>query len=197
MTPDPDLGGGRDELVASLRDPIRRRILFVLADRPGGATIRQLAARLEEPPRRIRHYVEILVAAGRVVVEGEKRRRGTIERAFRAVPLSPLWLEDGPTGLGLTDTKMILLDILRLTFDSVTEAIAVGTFAGRRGWCAARTWREVDAQGWKELAEIHDRALSEVVAAVERASERLTAGEEAPIPAISALFLFQALPWGE
>jgi DNA-binding transcriptional ArsR family regulator len=197
MNSDGDVGWEGDEMVAALRDPIRRRLLFVLNDRSQGVTIRQLALRLKEPPRRIRHYLEILVEAGQVVVEGERPRRGTIERTFRAGRLPLLWREDWPARLGLTDTKMLLLDILRLTFDNVTEAIGEGSFAERQGWCAARTWREVDTQGWEELAEIHERALLEVVAAVDRAGERLADGEEDAIPAISALFLLQGLPWPE
>lgn len=196
MTPDRDVDPELDELLVALRDPIRRRLLFVLNDRPRGATIRQLAKRLGEPPRRIRHYVEILAEAGQVVVEGERSRRNTIERSYRSARVPILWREGWPAGFGLTDTKMVLLDILRLTFDSVTEAVATGTFAERQGWCVARTWREVDAQGWEELAEIHERALLEVIAAVDRAAERL-AGDEAAesIPAISGLFLLPAQPW--
>jgi DNA-binding transcriptional ArsR family regulator len=197
MSPDRDVDPAREELLAALRDPIRRRLLFVLGDKPGGATIRQLAGRLGEPRRRVRHYVEMMVADGLVFVGDERPRRGTIERAFRSarVPLF-LWAADDPPGeFEPTDVKLALLDILRLTFDTVTEAIAAGTFAGRQGWCAARTWREVDTQGWAELAEIHERATEEVVSVVERAARRLAEGGEAPIPAISALFLFEALPW--
>jgi DNA-binding transcriptional ArsR family regulator len=196
VTPDRDGDHRRDDLLAALREPIRRRLLFLLNDRPQGATIGQLAKKLAEPPRRIRHYVEILVEAGQVVVEDERYRRNTIERSYRSAQVPLLWHEDWPADLGLADTRMVLLAVLRLTFDSVSEAIATGTFAGREGWCVARTWREVDAQGWKELAEIHEGALLEVVAAVDRAEERL-AGDEAAesIPAISALFLMPALPW--
>jgi DNA-binding transcriptional ArsR family regulator len=197
MTPDRDADLGGEDLVAALRDPIRRRLLFVLNDRSRGATIRQLALRLREPPRRIRHYVEILVEAGQVVVEAERPSRGTIERTYRAGRVPLLWREGWPAGLGVTDTKMVLLDILRLTFDNVTEAIAEGTFAERQGWCAARTSREVDVQGWQELAEIHERAVTDVLAAVERAGERLADGEEEPITVISAFFFLRALPWPE
>jgi DNA-binding transcriptional ArsR family regulator len=192
-----DVDSERDALVAALRDPIRRRLLFVLNDRPRGATIRQLALRLKEPPRRIRHYVEILVEADQVVVEGERPRRGTIERTFRTRRFPLFWGEGRPVDLGLTATKMVLLDVLRLTFDNVTEAIAAGSFAKREGWCAGRTWREVDVQGWQELVEIHERAMLEVASAVDRATERLADGQEQGIPAISAIFLLQALPWPE
>jgi DNA-binding transcriptional ArsR family regulator len=197
VTPGAGIDPERDELIESLRDPIRRRLLFVLDERSRGATIRQLALRLKEPARRIRHYVEILAETGQVVVERERPSRGTIERTFRAAGSLPLlWREDWP-GLGITDTKMVLLDILRLTFDNVTEAIAEGTFAERQGWCAARSWGEVDAQGWQELAEIHEKATLEVVAAFEQAAERLSDGQEGAFPVVSALFFFEALPWQE
>jgi DNA-binding transcriptional ArsR family regulator len=197
MSPDRDIGPGREEWAAALRDPIRRRILFLLGDRPQGVSIRQLAIRLGEPPRRIRHYVEILVEAGQVVVEGQRPRRNTIEKTFRARSIPLLWKDDWPGGIDLAETKRIVLDILRLTFDDVTAAISDGSFAEREGWCAVRTWREVDAQGWEELVGIHERAVVEILAAVDRAAERLAGGEADPIPAISALFLLEALPWQE
>jgi len=94
VTSDRDLDPERKDLSAALRDPIRRRLLFLLGDRPQGVTIGQLARRLGEPPRRIRHYVEILMEAGQVVVEGERPRRNTIERTFRAGPVPLLWHQD-------------------------------------------------------------------------------------------------------
>jgi hypothetical protein len=92
---------------------------------------------------------------------------------------------------------LLLLDILRLAFDSITGAIGAGTFLKRAGWCAVRNWREVDQQGWAELAAIHDKAARDVIAVVDEAAERIAKDGGEAIPAISALFLFQALPWPE
>lgn len=195
MSADRDPDQLHEALLGFLRDPVRRRLLFVLNDKPQGVTVRQLAGRLKESPRRVRYYLEALVDAGLVSVGEERPRRGTIERTFRAVPIPPLWVDDWPAGFELADAKMFILDILRLTFDTVTEAIAAGTFTERRGWCAARAWREVDAQGWEELAEVHERAVHEVTSVLDRATERLAKSDEDAIPAVSALFLFEALPW--
>lgn len=186
-----------DELLKALRNPVSRKILFVLNEKTDGATIRQLAARLKEPSRRVRHYVEGLVDGGLVVVGGERRSRGTIERTFKA-PRLPLlltgaWGED----LDPAEAKLLLLDILRLAFDSVTGAIGAGTFLERPGWCAVRNWREVDRQGWEELAEIHEKAARDVIAIVEGAADRNADDGREVIPAISALLLFEALPWEE
>lgn len=186
-----------DQILQALRHPLRRRILFVLGEKPRGATIRQVATRLKEPPRRIRHYVELLADAGLVVVEGERHRRGTFERAFRTPRLPFLFVDGWPGGVDSADLKVMLLDILRLAFDSVTGAIAAGTFIDRSGWCAVRDWSEVDAQGWEELAEIHERAARDVVSAIDASAERIANGGGDLIPVISAFFLFEALPWEE
>jgi DNA-binding transcriptional ArsR family regulator len=186
-----------DELLKALRSPVSRKILFVLSEKPDGATIRQLSRRLKEPSRRVRHYVEGLVDDGFVVVGSERRSRGTIERTFRALRLPLLLTGDWGDGLDPAAAKLLLLDILRLAFDSVTGAIVAGTFLERPGWCAVRNWREVDSQGWDELAEIHLKAAREVIAVVDAAAERLAEGEGDAIPAISALLLLEALPWSE
>jgi DNA-binding transcriptional ArsR family regulator len=186
-----------DELLKALRNPVSRKILFVLNEKPEGATIRQLSARLKEPSRRVRHYIEVLVEDGLVVVEDERRSRGTIERTFRAPRLPLMHTGDWDDGLDPAEAKLLLLDILRLAFDAVTGAIGAGTFLERAGWCAVRNWREVDPQGWDELAEIHLKAARDVIAVVDAAAERLAEGEGEVIPAISALLLFEALPWAE
>jgi DNA-binding transcriptional ArsR family regulator len=186
-----------DELLKALRNPVSRKILFVLNERRHGATIRQLSARLNEPSRRVRHYVEVLVEDGLVVVGGERRSRGTIERTFRAPRLPLLLTRDWGEGLDPAEAKLILLDILRLSFDSITGAIGAVTFLERGGWCAVRNWGEVDQQAWAELAEIHEQAARDVIAVVDAAAERIAGDGGEAIPAISALFLFEALPWPE
>jgi DNA-binding transcriptional ArsR family regulator len=186
-----------DELLKALRNPVSRKILFVLNEKRDGATIRQLAGRLKEPSRRVRHYVEGLVDGGLVVVAGERRSRGTIERTFRAPRLPLLQTGDRGDGLEPAEAKLMLLDILRLSFDSVTGAIGAGTFLERAGWCAVRNWGEVDQQAWDELAEIHEKAARDVIAVVDAGAERIAKDGGEAIPAISALFLFEALPWPE
>jgi DNA-binding transcriptional ArsR family regulator len=183
-----------EALLKALRHPVRRRMLFVLGEMPG-VTVRQVSRRLNEPPRRIRHHLNWLIDAGLVVVNAERPRRGTIERTYRSVDIPPSWPGGWPGHLDPAETKMMLLDILRSVFDNVTAAVAAGTFEHREGWCAVRAWRLVDEQGWKELARIHEDAVLDVISVVERSTDRLSRTGDAPIPIVSALFLFEALPW--
>jgi DNA-binding transcriptional ArsR family regulator len=178
----------RDLVLKALRNPMSRKVLFVLSEKPEGATIRELSTRMKEPSRRVRHYVEVLVEDGLVVVKDERRSRGTIERTFKAEQIPLVVTEELTGSLNSPDEKLMLLDILRLSFDSLTGAIGAGTFLERPGWCAVRNWREVDSQGWDELAEIHLRATREVIAVVDAAAERLAEGEAEVI---------EALPWPE
>jgi predicted ArsR family transcriptional regulator len=60
---------------------LRHRLLAVV-DAP--CTARAAAERLGAPVGRLYHHLDRLLAAGLVEVVGERRRRGAIERTFRA-----------------------------------------------------------------------------------------------------------------
>jgi DNA-binding transcriptional ArsR family regulator len=74
----------RAKMAEALRDPLRTQIFLSIADRPG-ATIAQIANRVDEPERRVRHQVERLVELGLVEVDSETRRRNTRERHYRVL----------------------------------------------------------------------------------------------------------------
>src|SRR5579864_3777899 len=69
--------------VKALVHPLRRRILEVFADSP--MTPKQASERLGEPATRMYHHVRVLERAGLIRVVEERRKRGTIERYYRAV----------------------------------------------------------------------------------------------------------------
>jgi predicted ArsR family transcriptional regulator len=71
----------RAVLVEALTHPVRSKVVIAPAERPD-VTIRQIAERLREPPRRIRHHVDALVSAGVIEVSAETRRRNVIERRY-------------------------------------------------------------------------------------------------------------------
>lgn len=65
----------------ALSEPLRQRLLEQFAE---GATIRQAAARLGEPPTKLYHHVDRLLAAGLIRIVREEKRRSVVERTFRA-----------------------------------------------------------------------------------------------------------------
>jgi DNA-binding transcriptional ArsR family regulator len=178
-----------------MSDPLRRRILGIMAEQPE-FTINQLAERLGETPRRIRHALDALIEARLVSVAGERSRRGTIERAYSGVRLPFLWEGEWPRVDDFV-RRQINLDTARSIFGDVGRGLSGDSFGENREWHLVRFWRELDEQGFEELLEIHRRAFAEVAAAYERAEVRIGEGAERSVPVMSALLLFEVAHWDQ
>lgn len=71
------------EQVRLLSDPLKLRLLQAFAESP--KTTKQAAAELGEAVTKLYRHVDALHDSGLLEVVGEKQKRGTIERTFRAV----------------------------------------------------------------------------------------------------------------
>lgn len=178
-----------------MSDPNRSKIYFALADRPAGATVRQLSQRLDETPRRVRYHLDAMVDQDLVVVVERNNRRGAVERVFRAVR-QPVMLEEQGAALSLQQSRQITLQIFRFALAEATRAVAAGTF-WRAGYVEARAEGEVDEQGWSELAAIQLRTLQELEGVLERSRQRCTGSDGNLINAVIGLWLFEAPEWPE
>lgn len=179
-----------EAMVRVLRDPLLRRILFAVEARPD-STIRQIAERLGEPSRRVRHHLTVLLEAGFVVVHEERYRGGVIERTYRSSALPQLWSGAWPRGIGDVEWKWVVLEVIKMIVSDMSDAIRVGTFTKRPGWQATRVSREVDERGWSELAAVHLRAFEETMRVVDRSAERLERTAEKAITIVSGVLLFE------
>jgi len=63
-------------------DPLRNRILHLLADRE--ATNQQLAAALGESQAKVLHHVRVLLETGLIVLVAERIKGGNVEKFYRA-----------------------------------------------------------------------------------------------------------------
>lgn len=66
-----------------LADPLKLQLLQAFAESP--KTIKQVAAELGESVTKLYRHVDALNDSGLLVLVGEKQKRGTVERTFRAV----------------------------------------------------------------------------------------------------------------
>lgn len=71
------------DTVRLLADPLRLRLLLAFA--AGDRTAKQVASELGEPVTKLYRHVDALHDAGLLEVVRERRKRGTIERTFRAI----------------------------------------------------------------------------------------------------------------
>lgn len=69
------------EQLRALADPLRQRLLGQFAE---GATVKQAAQRLGEPPTKLYHHIDHLLAAGLIRVVSEEKKRAVLERTFQA-----------------------------------------------------------------------------------------------------------------
>jgi DNA-binding transcriptional ArsR family regulator len=180
-------------LADALADPLRARLLAAVTEKPG-IGIRQIAARVGETERKVRYHVEALHSAGLVEVQGEVRRRGAIERQFRATNSMMIDAVDEER-ISAAQQRRISLEILKLIMSDATASVASGHFGTHPGHCEVRLRGEIDEKGWQELAEIHLRAIEEAQDAIDRSVERRRMTGEDGFEVTSAMLLFEAPIW--
>lgn len=184
-------GRQREAMAEALHDPLRTQIYLSVAERPG-ATIAQLATRVEEPERRVRHQVDRLVELGLVEVDSETKRRNTRERHYRVL-VNPTvehygdWSEDGRRKASLSMVRQVVFDLSRASRDA--------RFGTLDGHTAIRIPGEVDQEGWEALARIMRVALDEAEEVMFDSAARLEAAGEAGIEAMGVMLLFEGRPW--
>jgi DNA-binding transcriptional ArsR family regulator len=186
--------GDRGALAAAMAHPVRGRVLVAVAEKPR-VSIRQIAARLDEPSRRVRHQLEVLQRVGLVDAVPRKNRRGGIEYLYAATTRLDLPGDEDGT-VTAEQERAVALAVLRLVLADATAAVRAGTFGSHPGHGEVREWGEVDQAGWDELAAIHLRAYEEVRAAFAAARKRVKEGEGGGTPVTSAMFLFESSAWG-
>lgn len=186
--PDPPDPQAYAEAVAH---PLRGRILAALAERPD-TTIRRLAERLEEPPRRVRHHLKALLDRSLVEVTGEETYRGVIQRRY------------GRAWMGIDDVSPLSTELrvalakaaVRLMLADMRAAAAGGVLCTRPDELQVRMYGEVDDTCLEELAEIHWRAYREIRQTVAEGSKRVRESGEPGTEVVSALLHFEAPVWG-
>ena len=176
-------------LVKALAHPMRVRILEALQGRTASAT--ELADELGENLAALSYHVNKLIDVDCLEQVGTRPKRGTIEHFYTARPRSfighqdwrraPLSVRAGVTG-----------EALRTFAAKIGAAIDADTIDRRED--STLNWMPivVDEQGWRETAEILDRALRELMSVAAASRERL--GGEDGVPVVTGLAAFEVPP---
>jgi len=110
------------EQVRLLSDPLKLQLLQAFAEDP--KTTKQVATEIGESITKLYRHVDALFDAGLLEIAGEKQKRGTIERTFRAIAQRfeadhSLFAEDG-SGDGISTAR----DMLRTVEDEIIDVLA-------------------------------------------------------------------------
>jgi predicted ArsR family transcriptional regulator len=118
------------EQIRLLSDPLKLQLLQAFAE--DAKTTKQVAAELGESITKLYRHVDALHDAGFLEIAGEQKKRGTVERTFRAVAqrfeADHSLFADDDAGEGVTTAR----DMLRAVEDEVLEAIASADPAKQR-----------------------------------------------------------------
>ena len=114
--------------VRALADPLRMRVLECLTEEV--LTTKQVADRLRLPPTRLYHHVGVLEKAGLIQLVRTQRKRGTIEKYYKAV-MGNIVVDRRVKGVltGALQATLSEVDRLRRTEDAVVYRIKVRTSA--------------------------------------------------------------------
>lgn len=175
-------------LIQLASEPVRRRVLTHLGERPVGAS--EVAAELEMDLSEAARHLNALHDAGLIEVVGEVLNRGAIEPRYR-VTVRALWDDEDWAALSQEEQQRLAAWIVGMIESDANAAIEQGTYTRRQDSHASRTALRVDEQGWSELTRIKQDALESVLAVQATSAERLAEAGEEGIPVLSALLCFE------
>jgi DNA-binding transcriptional ArsR family regulator len=177
------------DLVRALAHPMRVRILEALQGRVASPT--ELAREFRESLGVVSYHANALLDVGCIEQVHTKPKRGTIEHFYTVRPRSFIGHQDwrnAPVSVrgGVTN------EAIRTLVAKVGAAVDAGTIDSREDTTLNWMPITVDERGWRETAEILDRALRELMSVAAESRERL--GEEPGIPVVTALAAFETPP---
>ncbi|MDX6654231.1 MAG: hypothetical protein QOH18_941 [Solirubrobacterales bacterium] len=176
-------------LVKALAHPMRVRILEALQGRTASPT--ELAREFRESLGVVSYHTNALLEVDCIEQVGTRPKRGTIEHFYTARPRSFIGHQDWRRA-PLSVRAGVTSEALRTFAAKIGESIDADTIDGREDTTLNWMPITVDEQGWRETAEILDRALRELQTVATTSRERL--GGEAGIPVVTGLAAFETPP---
>jgi DNA-binding transcriptional ArsR family regulator len=177
------------DLVRALAHPMRVRILEALQGRTASPT--ELAREFRESLGVVSYHANALLDVECIEQVRTQPKRGTVEHFYTARPRSFIGHQDwrrAPVSVrgGVTD------EAIRTFVAKVGAAVDADTIDSREDTTLNWMPMVVDDKGWRETAEILDRALRELMTVAAESRERL--GDAEGIPVVTAMAAFEAPP---
>ena len=176
-------------LVKALAHPLRVRILEALQGRAASPT--ELAKQFKQSLGVVSYHTNVLLEVDCIEPVRTRPRRGTIEHFYTAKPRSFIGHQEwrrAPLSVrgGVTDHA------LSAFVTKVAAALEADTIDQRPDTTLNWMPIAVDKKGWRDTAEILDRARRELMEVAAASRERL--GGEDGIPVVTGLAAFEAPP---
>ena len=180
------------DLVRARAHPMRVRIREALQGRTASPT--ELAREFLESLGVVSYHANALLEVECIEQVRTQPKRGTIEHFYTVRPRSFIGHQDWRRA-PLSVRAGVTSEALRTFAVKIGESIDADTIDRREDTTLNWMPITVDEQGWRETAEILDRALRELQTVA--ADSRARLGGEAGIPVVTGLAAFETPPGGE
>jgi DNA-binding transcriptional ArsR family regulator len=177
------------DLVRALGHPMRVRILEALQGRTASPT--ELAREFRESLGVVSYHANALLDVECIEQVRTRPKRGTVEHFYTARPRSFIGHQDWRRA-PVSVRGGVTVEALRTFIAKVGAALDADTIDSRED--TTLNWMPivVDERGWRETAEVLDRALRELMSVAAASRERL--GDADGIPVVTAMAAFEAPP---
>jgi len=162
--------------------------LTILAERPASA--KEIGPVLDLSTSAASHHVKKLVGLGMAELVERREVGSAFQYVYRAI-VRPLVSNEEWQKLSVVARQRFSLWIIQLVLADAAASFAAGMFDAWPNNHLSRTPMRLDRQGFDEVAEIQDRALTEILEVEARSSERIAAGAETVLDIIAAMMCFE------
>lgn len=180
-------------LAAAMSHPTRVHAMIILRERV--ASPRQIAAEIGERLSNVTYHLNQLRQLGCIELVRTERVRGgrVLERFYRAT--RRLYFDEA-AWLALSEKERLdLVGVaLRMIAGDITGAMEAGTIFDDDGSHLSRNAMLVDAEGWREVTGVIERATAELIEIEASVAERVADGAQAEIHTKVELLQFRAPP---
>jgi DNA-binding transcriptional ArsR family regulator len=173
--------------VKALAHPMRVKILESLQGATASPT--ELARRFKESLGVVSYHANALLDLEAIEQVRTQPKRGTIEHFYTARPRSFIGHQDW-RHVPLSVRGAVTQEAIRTVIEKFAAAIDAGTLDSREDTTLNWMPMTVDEQGWRETAEILDRALQAIQKVASDSRERL--GEKDGIPVVTGMAAFES-----
>lgn len=163
-------------------------VLTALAERPGSP--KEIANRLHSSLSTVSYHVQKLVRLGMIELIEERDVGSAFEHIYRAL-IHPVLGNEEWEKLSLVERQRISLWIIQLILLDAARSFDAALFDARFNNHLSRTAMVVDQKGFDEVAEIQDRALTEILKVKTLSSERIAGGAKPDVHLVAAMMSFE------
>ena len=179
-----------ERLAKALGHPLRVEILDLLHVRHEGSP-NEFSDLLDQPLGNVAYHFKVLNEYGSVTLARTEQRRGATEHFYRLVPGAATGRISWSSVPKSLRSRLAAIGLDRL-FDQAVAAIRSGAIEARDGTTLTPMLLSLDEVGWVQAAEIVETAGSQLEVVEAQSRKRLKATEQEPVPALTALIIFEA-----